>query len=83
MDDVRGSFCLTDTSYLSSTEPLHKMELVSKLFFSTLESLVSQHQFLFKELWKEAIPANERFEDIEMLGLPKQVEKMPETSSFN
>jgi DNA-binding response OmpR family regulator len=75
LNSVRGSFCITDSCYMSSTEPLDKVELVPKLFYSSLESVVSQHQFVFEQLWKEAIPASLRFKEIEAVGLPREIAK--------
>lgn len=66
LNAVKGSFCLTDDSYLSATEPLDRVELVPKLLYSSLQSVVNQHQFLFEELWKDAIPAKKRFEEIDL-----------------
>ena len=65
MDNVQGSFCLIDDSYLSATEPLDKVELVPRLLYSTFESVVNQHHFLFETLWKNAIPAVQRFQEID------------------
>jgi DNA-binding response OmpR family regulator len=65
MENIQGSFCLTDDTYLSSTEPLDRVELVPKLFYSTFESIVNQHHFLFETLWKDAIPAEQRFQEFD------------------
>jgi len=65
MESIQGSFCLTDDTYLSSTERLDRVELVPKLFYSTFESIVNQHHFLFETLWKNAIPAEQRFQEFD------------------
>ena len=64
LSGIKGALCLTEDTCLFTVEPLERVELVSKLFYTRLETVVSHQQFLFETIWKATPSASERFEEL-------------------
>jgi len=64
LDEVQGNFGVSETEYLASAT-LDKEKVVPLLIYSNVKQIVKQQQYVFQTLWKKAIPAEQRIEEIE------------------
>jgi two-component system, OmpR family, sensor histidine kinase VicK len=66
LDGVRGNFTIHDDRELFLPMFVNNLEEpVKEALFCTQKEMVEAHQFIFENLWKKGIPAEERIKDIE------------------
>jgi two-component system, OmpR family, sensor histidine kinase VicK len=65
LDRIKGNFMLSETEYLSPVVLYEKGKVASQIICSTLKEIVEQQQYFFDTLWSKAIPATERFYELE------------------
>lgn len=61
LNGVRGNFAVSDTEYVAGV--MHGNTLAS-LVHSNVKELVQQQRHVFDTLWKQALPAKERMEQL-------------------
>jgi two-component system sensor histidine kinase VicK len=65
LDGILGNFGVSETEYLASAT-LDKEKIVPLLIYSNVKQIVKQQQYVFQTLWKKAIPAEQRIEEIKL-----------------
>lgn len=63
IDNITHTFGISERHYLSSN--LHDNPRLAEGMFSNVKWFVREQQYLFESLWKRAIPAKQRFKEIE------------------
>jgi hypothetical protein len=64
INEITGSFGVSERDYISNdTSPTDKIS--QRAIHSTMKIFVQQHQYLFDTIWKNAIPVEERVQEIE------------------
>lgn len=64
IDEITGSFGVSERDYISNDiSPTDKIS--QRAIHSTMKIFVQQHQYLFDTIWKNAIPVEERVQEIE------------------
>jgi two-component system sensor histidine kinase VicK len=64
IDGITGSFGVSERDYISNdTSPTDTVS--QRAIHSTVKVFLQQHQYLFDTIWKNAIPAEQRIEEIE------------------
>jgi hypothetical protein len=64
IDGITGSFGVSERGYISNDiSPTDKIS--QRAIHSTMKIFVQQHQYLFDTIWKNAIPVEERVQEIE------------------
>lgn len=61
LDDIRGNFAVSDAEYVAGTKRGNRL---TKLVQSDAGVLVRQQRHIFDILWKHAIPARERIQQL-------------------
>jgi signal transduction histidine kinase len=64
LDGIRTNFVVTDTEYTSSAI-WQQVHAHPEIVYSNVRSIVEQQQYLFENLWNNAIPADRRIDEIE------------------
>ena len=64
IDNITHTFGVSERHYLSS-KVHYENPLLTESLFSNLKWFVREQQYLFESLWKKAIPAKQRFKEIE------------------
>jgi two-component system, OmpR family, sensor histidine kinase VicK len=64
LDGIRTNFVVTDTEYTSSAI-MQQIHAHPEIVYSNVRSIVEQQQYLFENLWDNAIPAERRIDEIE------------------
>ncbi len=64
LDEVKGSFGVTDTEYGGSAT-VDEAKPLTQLIISNVKAFVEQQQYFFETLWNKAIPAEQRIREIE------------------
>ena len=65
LDRVAGNFGIADRREIRMHAVIRESRVPTQLLISNARSFVEQHQYFFDELWKKAIPAEERIREIE------------------
>jgi len=64
IDGITGSFGVSERDYISNdTSPTDTIS--QRAIHSTMKVFVQQHQYLFDTIWKNAIPAEQKIQEIE------------------
>ncbi|MGA9152034.1 MAG: hypothetical protein WBZ36_15770 [Candidatus Nitrosopolaris sp.] len=64
IDGITGSFVVSERDYISNdTSPTDTIS--QRAIHSTMKVFVQQHQFLFDTIWKNAIPTEQKIQEIE------------------
>ena len=64
IDGITGSFGVSERDYISNdTSPTDTIS--RQAIHSTMKVFVQQHQYLFDTIWKNAIPAEQKIQEIE------------------
>jgi two-component system, OmpR family, sensor histidine kinase VicK len=64
LDGIRTNFVVTDSEYTSSAV-MQQVHAHPEIVYSNVRSIVEQQQYLFENLWNNAIPAERRINEIE------------------
>ena len=65
LDGLKGNFMVSEKEYLAPSSSHELTKPASRLFYSNLEDIVEQHQYLFQVLWDKAISPDKRMKEIE------------------
>lgn len=65
LDRVAGNFGIGDRREIRMHAVVRESRVPTQMLISNVRSFVEQHQYFFDELWKKAIPAEERIREIE------------------
>jgi two-component system sensor histidine kinase VicK len=65
MSGIKGSFALRDSAEYVGTTTLEEARPLTQVISSNVRGMVEQHQYLFETLWGRAVPAQQRFREIE------------------
>lgn len=61
LDGVRGNFAVSDSEYVAGVK---RGDTLASLVQSDVKELVQQQRHIFDTLWKQAVPAKERIEQL-------------------
>ncbi|MDG6999027.1 MAG: hypothetical protein JRN15_07930, partial [Nitrososphaerota archaeon] len=82
LDDLKGNFALSENEYMSSPSSaefgLNAMAIT--VIYSNARHLFEQHKDLFERFWSRAIPAEQRFREIEEGVVSPKMEIITEPS---
>jgi hypothetical protein len=65
MEEIKGNYSIVDDKDYQATASVIEGEGPTESVLSTARAFVEQQQFVFDMLWKKAIPAKQRFREIE------------------
>ncbi|MGI0044131.1 MAG: hypothetical protein ACRD47_10505 [Nitrososphaeraceae archaeon] len=74
LDSVKGNFGIADRSECFEHAVNKEGDLPTHAIFTTVRGIVDTRQFLFDDLWKQAIPAEVRMKEIEEGMIPDIIE---------
>ena len=64
LDGVRGGMAVSESEYMATTV-LHEAKPLTQVFYSNVNEVVEQGQYIFDTLWNVAIPAERKIREIE------------------
>ncbi len=64
LDGIKGGIAVNESEYMATTV-LQKTKTLSEVFYSNVDEVVDQGLYIFESLWKNAIPAIQRINEIE------------------
>jgi two-component system sensor histidine kinase VicK len=73
LDGIRGNFAVNESEYIATAVVEEEAKPVPEVIYSTVRSVVEQHQYLFLALWDKAVPAEHRIREIEQGAEPQRV----------
>ncbi|MDQ4015881.1 MAG: HAMP domain-containing histidine kinase [Thermoproteota archaeon] len=73
LDGIRGNFAVNESEYIATAVVEEEAKSVAEIIYSTVRSVVEQHQYLFLALWDKAVPAEHRIREIEQGAEPQRV----------
>jgi hypothetical protein len=76
LDAIRGNFSISDKKTYRGSATMQEGEPPTEGIRSTTKVFVEQQQYLFETLWNKAIPAKQRFKEIEQAVKREFVETM-------
>jgi signal transduction histidine kinase len=65
LDGIKGNMYLSETAYLAPATFHERGKPASQIIYSNVKEIVEHQTYVFDTLWARAIPAEERFEQIE------------------
>jgi two-component system, OmpR family, sensor histidine kinase VicK len=74
LDAIRGNFSISDKKIYRGSAAMHEGEPPTEGIRSTTKVFVDQQQYFFETLWNKAIPAEQRFREIEEGIKPEVIE---------
>jgi two-component system sensor histidine kinase VicK len=73
LDGIRGNFAVNESQYIA-TAVVKEVKPVPEIIYSSVRSIVEQHQYVFLALWDKAVPAEHRIREIEQGVEPQRIE---------
>jgi two-component system sensor histidine kinase VicK len=70
LDGIKGCFMISDSEYLAPMVLFEQEKVASQIVCSNVKEVVEQQQRLFCNLWNKAMPAEQRFREIEVEIVP-------------
>lgn len=64
LDDYQGRFGVSESEYMTNLI-FTKEQLLARTIYSNEREMVSQAQFMFENLWKNAVPVERKFKEFE------------------
>jgi hypothetical protein len=61
LDGIRGNFAVSESEYVSGVK---RGDTLVSLVRSDVKELVQQQRYIFDTIWKKAVPAKERIEQL-------------------
>jgi two-component system, OmpR family, sensor histidine kinase VicK len=74
LDTIRGNFSISDKTTYRGSASMREGEPPTEGIYSTIRVFVEQQQYFFETLWNKAIPAKQRFKEIEQAAKREFVE---------
>lgn len=71
---IRGNFGVSEKEYVATATIDSKQKPLTKLVYSNIPEIVSQHRYFFETMWNTAQPAGQRIKEIE-----EGVDERPQT----
>ena len=65
LDGIKGTFMISESQYLAPMILFENKKVASEIVCSTVKEIVEYHQNVFDNLWSNAVPAEQRFTEIE------------------
>jgi two-component system sensor histidine kinase VicK len=65
LDGIKGNLYLSETGYLAPATFHEKGKPAAQIIYSNVKEIVEHQRYVFETLWTRAIPAEQRFEQIE------------------
>ena len=65
LDGIKGNYMVSETEYVAPLILYEHDKIASQAVYSNIEQVVEQEQYVFDNLWNEAILAAERIKEIE------------------
>ncbi len=65
LDGIKGNMYLSETAYLAPATFHERGKPAAQIIYSNVKEIVEHQTYVFDTLWTRAIPAEERFEQIE------------------
>lgn len=65
MDGVRGGLAVSEGEYMATIAEFREGKPLTQVIYSNSPVLVDQQQYIFDSLWKSAVPAEDKFAEIE------------------
>jgi hypothetical protein len=62
LDGVMGNFAISDTEYIAGVK---RGNMLVSLLWTDIKELIDQQRYVFDTLWKHALPADKRLEEID------------------
>ena len=72
--ELKAIFMISETEYLAPATLHEKVKPASQIIYSNVKEIVEQQQYIFDTLWNKALPAEEKFREIEEGVLPNFIE---------
>src|SRR6478752_3125007 len=84
LENVKGNFAVTESHYGGSANTNEGKEglFVTQFIVSSASAFVKQQQYFFDMLWEKAIPADQRFKEIEEGIKPDVLEAIKDTQEI-
>jgi two-component system, OmpR family, sensor histidine kinase VicK len=64
LDGLKGGIAVSESEYMGTLSLIEK-QLLTQIIYSNVSEVVEQQQYIFDALWSKAIPARQRFKEIE------------------
>jgi two-component system, OmpR family, sensor histidine kinase VicK len=64
LDGIKGGIAVSESEYMGTLSLIEK-QLLTQIIYSNVSEVVEQQQYIFDALWSKAIPARQRFKEIE------------------
>ncbi|AFU60032.1 zinc finger C2H2 domain-containing protein [Candidatus Nitrososphaera gargensis Ga9.2] len=65
LDRIRGNFIMNDSEFIASHD-ISPRNPITQGFYSSMGKMLKQERYVFQTLWDNAIPAEERIDQLEM-----------------
>jgi two-component system sensor histidine kinase VicK len=65
LEGNKGNFYISDTEYIAPATFHQKGKPASQMIYSNIKEMVEHQQYIFDTLWNKAIPAEQKFMEIE------------------
>ena len=73
LDGIRGNFAVNESQYIATAIVKEEEKPVPEIIYSSVRSIVEQHQCLFLALWDKAVPDEYRIREIEQGTEPQRI----------
>jgi two-component system sensor histidine kinase VicK len=73
LDGIRGNFAVNESQYIGTAVVKEEAKPVPEIIYSSVRSIVEQHQYLFLALWDKAVPDEYRIREIEQGAEPQRI----------
>jgi two-component system sensor histidine kinase VicK len=73
LDGIRGNFAVNESQYIATAVVKEEAKPVPEIIYSSVRSIVEQHQYLFLALWDKAVPDEYRIREIEQGAEPQRI----------
>jgi two-component system, OmpR family, sensor histidine kinase VicK len=73
LDGIRGNFAVNESQYIATAVVKEAAKSVPEIIYSSVKSIVEQHQYLFLALWDKAVPDEYRIREIEQGAEPQRI----------
>jgi two-component system sensor histidine kinase VicK len=65
LDGIKGNFMISEEEYLAPLILFEKGKIAPQIIYSNVREIVEQQQYIFDNLWNNAISAKDRIREIE------------------
>jgi len=65
LEGIKGNFYLSESEYIAPARSHERSKPATQIIYSNVNEIVEQQQYVFDSFWARAIPADQRFREIE------------------